>query len=427
VSHYRPYPAYKESGVEWLGRVPEHWAEGSLRHFTTRLDGERIPLNRETRSEMKGDIPYWGAGGIVDSIDSYLFDEKLVLLGEDGAPFFDRFRPVAFVTEGKVWINNHIHVLRVASSIRHVWLMHCLNIVEYQAFIDGSTRDKLTQDDMKTIPVVFPSTHEQDQILRFLDRETARIDGLIEKKQRLIELLKEMRQAVITRAVTKGLDPNVPMKDSGVEWLGEVPEHWKITKVGWLSATLTYGFTNPMPSEDDGPKMLTANDIGWGLVDYENARSTSQDAFTRDLTDKSRPKRGDLLITKDGTLGRVATHDGRPACINQSVALLRVIRSKVLPDFLASALLASVYQDKMAFDAGGTTIKHIYISRLAKMEVAVPNISEQQQIVDRLSASTEKIDTLTNKVDTSLRLLLEHRSALITAAVTGQIDVRDAA
>src|SRR5690606_31428610 len=211
-------------------------------------------------------------------------------------------------------------------------------------YMDFCTSSMMGAGGLKRVPtevinnftIAAPGLAEQAQIARFLDHETARIDALIEEQQRLIELLKEKRQAVISHAVTKGLDPTVPMKDSGVEWLGEVPAHWEVTKLGWILNELTYGFTNPMPTEDDGPAMLTANDIGWGTVLYEQARSTSEIAFREMLTDKSRPKAGDLLLTKDGTLGRVAVHDGRPACINQSVALIRPDTRIMSSEFLCS-------------------------------------------------------------------------------------------
>ena len=110
------------------------------------------------------------------------------------------------------------------------------------------------------------------------------------------------------------------MKDSGVDWLGDVPEHWLVTPIGHLCEVLSYGFTNPMPTSEDGPYMLTANDVDYGKVNYETARRTSMEAYRNDITEKSRPKKGDVLITKDGTLGRVAIHEGQEACINQSVA-----------------------------------------------------------------------------------------------------------
>ncbi len=170
--------------------------------------------------------------------------------------------------------------------------------------------------------------------------------------------------------------------------------------------------------------MLTANDIGDGYIDYDTSRRTSYEAFHQDLTDKSRPARGDILLTKDGTLGRVAIHDGRDACINQSVALLRVDSASVTPHFLLACLRGGVYQDRMLFDAGGTTIKHIYITRLAKMPLGFPLRPEQQAITSFLNTETAKLDDLTNEAQHTIDLLKERRSALISAAVTGKIDLR---
>jgi len=275
MSHFKPYPAYKPSGVEWLGDVPEHWEVKRLKYAVRCLDGRRIPLNSEQRADIKGDIPYWGSGGVVDYINQYLFDEELILLGEDGAPFFDRFRPVAYFVSGKVWINNHIHVLRNISRTPSAWIVHALNCVEYRLYIDGSTRDKLTQDDMKEIALPFPSNAQEAKIiLEILDRETGRIDALVEKKRRFIELLKEKRQALITAAVTGQIDvrtgkPYPAYKPSGVEWLGDVPEHWerlpiKYTALGATSLFLDGDWIESKDISGNEIRYITTGNVGIG-------------------------------------------------------------------------------------------------------------------------------------------------------------------
>ena len=165
-----PYPVYRPSGVEWLGDMPAHWEVKRLAWLTECLDGQRVPLNAQERNSMSGKYPYWGANSIVDYIDRWLFDEELVLLGEDGAPFFDGNREVAFAVNGKIWVNNHAHVLRPKPQVHPKFLASVLNCVDYRAFIDGSTRDKLTQGDMNTIPIQFPPLPEQRAIAGFLDR-----------------------------------------------------------------------------------------------------------------------------------------------------------------------------------------------------------------------------------------------------------------
>ena len=171
--------------------------------------------------------------------------------------------------------------------------------------------------------------------------------------------------------------------------------------------------------------MLTANDIDFGRIKYETARRTSEEAFGRELTEKSRPQKNDLLLTKDGTLGRVALHDGQPACINQSVALVRFDETKVIPRFILFALMSTGYQEMMLFDAGGTTIKHIYITKLAKMPIAFPSLEQQKEIVTRLTPWTLQFQRLIDLNRLAIDRLQEYRSTLITNAVTGRIDVRD--
>lgn len=185
-----------------LGRAIKSPKSLPLRRLVTCLDGQRIPLNREERALRAGSYPYWGAGSVVDRIDDYLFDEELVLLGEDGAPFFDDSRDVAFRVQGRIWVNNHIHVLRCRAGADAGWLRHMLNAVDYAAYISGSTRDKLTQEEMMEIRIPALGLHDQVRAreeLDALERRAARISQLISRQ---VPLLTEQRQALITKAVT---------------------------------------------------------------------------------------------------------------------------------------------------------------------------------------------------------------------------------
>ncbi len=201
-----PNVPMKESGVEWLGDIPAHWKVKRLSWLTKCLDGKRIPLNAEERGRMQGDYPYWGANSIVDYVDRWLFDEELVLLGEDGAPFFDKARPVAFRVTGKIWVNNHAHVLRPRATVDCQFLAHTLNCIDYRAFIDGSTRDKLTQGDMRGIPIQCPDVQEQRAVVAFLESENSRMDNLIKTVHEAIDHLKEIRTALISAAVNGKID-----------------------------------------------------------------------------------------------------------------------------------------------------------------------------------------------------------------------------
>lgn len=294
---------------------------------------------------------------------------------------------------------------------------------EIRNLASQETRDGLNQSMLGQIPVPLFDLATQRRIADFLDRETTRINLLIEKKQRLVASWNERSDAEVSSIVLQTERPESELVETDIDWLGRVPRSWQLSRMGWELQRITYGFTNPMPTEDEGPFLLTANDVNYGRILWESARHTSQHAFDHDLTDKSRPIKGDVLLTKDGTLGRVAIHDGRPACINQSVALLRPRKNRLTSEFLANILFSRRYQDRMVFEAGGTTIKHIYITRLQKMPFPVPTLDEQRAINAQVDATRRRVRLLGDKINTSVDRLKEYRSALITAAVTGQIDV----
>jgi type I restriction enzyme S subunit len=196
----------KPTGIDWMPEVPAHWEVIPLRHLSTCLDGRRVPLEASVREKMLGDIPYWGANQIIDHLNDFLFDEDLILLGEDGAPFFDRNKPVAFFSQGKVWPNNHIHVLRPKPGSRPEFIVHALNCVDYTNYVGGATRDKLTQSYMKAIPIPVPPKDEQDAILDWLAQECTPLDKTAERAAREIGFIQEYRERLIADVVTGKLD-----------------------------------------------------------------------------------------------------------------------------------------------------------------------------------------------------------------------------
>lgn len=201
-----PNAKLKPSGIPWLGDVPEGWPIAHLRYLTRCLDGKRVPLNGTQRGAMQGEYPYWGANRIFDHINAWLFDEPLVLLGEDGAPFFDIGKDVAFSVEGKIWVNNHAHILRCGPRITTKFLSHALNCVDYRIFISGSTRDKLTQQAMGSIPIQVPQLSEQQSIIAYLSVATSELVATTNRIQREIALIQEFRTRLIADVVTGKLD-----------------------------------------------------------------------------------------------------------------------------------------------------------------------------------------------------------------------------
>jgi type I restriction enzyme S subunit len=432
VSQYKPYPAYKDSGVEWLGRVPEHWSIVPLKWCFECLDGRRVPLNSEQRADIKGEVPYWGSGGVVDHIEKFIFDEPLVLLGEDGAPFFDRGRPVAYAIQGKSWINNHIHVLRPLMDYPITWFVHALNCVEYRHYIDGSTRDKLTQDDMKSISLVIPeSSDEARKAVAHLNRETVRIDALIEKKTRFIELLREKRQALITHAVTKGLDPNVKMKDSGVGWLGEVPEHWVIKRFRDICISISTGpFGTALGNEDyvtGGVPVINPSHIVDEQCSPDPDITVSAD--TAERLSFWAMRAGDLVTARRGELGRAAViFDEQDGWICGTGSLrVRPNPRQALTGYIHTVLQSRYAREWLNLASVGATMANLNESILGSLPLVLPpSTVEQERLLSSLATQSERLIKIEQKATLSVALLKERRSALITAAVTGQIDLREA-
>lgn len=201
-----PNVRLKPTGIPWIGDVPEGWEVARLRYLTRCLDGKRIPLNGTQRGSMQGEYPYWGANRVFDHINAWLFDEPLVLLGEDGAPFFDKGKDVAFAVDGKIWVNNHAHILRCGPRMTTQFLAHALNCVEYRNFISGSTRDKLTQQAMGSIPIQVPKPSEQQAIVAHICEATSELEVTTSQIQSEIVLIQEFRTRLIADVVTGKLD-----------------------------------------------------------------------------------------------------------------------------------------------------------------------------------------------------------------------------
>lgn len=443
MAKYRRYEEYKEAGVEWLDVIPNHWNTVSLKMLIDVRDGtHETPSYVEktdssyplvtSKDVTSGQIDLTDCKHISQQDYESIIKRSAVFEGDILMPMIGTVGSPVLVEERLEIAIKNLALFRTSENndkITAKFLHYFLNSKECSMQFSlegrGGVQNFVSLGTLRSLGLPLISLEDQVQIANFLDFETAQIDTLIEKQQTLIQLLKEKRQAVISHAVTKGLNLDAPMKDSGVEWLGDVPEHWDITKVGWVLNYLSYGFTNPMPTSDEGPYMLTATDINFNEINFEQARTTTNDAYENFITSKSKPEQGDLLLTKDGTLGRVAVFNSTyKTCISQSIALLRPNKKYVLSYFMEAALASSKYQKKMIFDAGGTTIKHIYISILAKMNLALPDINEQLEITNYLNSEIDKFDALILKAQRAIQLMQERRTALISAAVTGKIDVR---
>ena len=424
MSKYPSYDEMKDSGIEWLGEIPEHWGMVKLKYITSCLDNRRIPLNSSERSEMQGEYPYYGANGIVDWVNDFIFDEKIILLGEDGAPFKEFGKEVAFLINEKCWVNNHAHILK-ADGINPIFLTYSLNCVNYNPYLSGSTRYKLTQNDMKKINIAFPPLKEQQAIADFLDRETGRIEELIEKKEKLIELLEEKRQSTINQAVTKGLDSDVEMKDSGVEWLGDIPEHWSMVKLRRIiSKFVDYRGRTPTKTKSGIP-LITARNINDGKLNHEISPEYISKEDYKEWMVRGFPEVGDVLLTTEAPLGEVAQVKNPHIALAQRIILFKSNEVYIIDNYLKYHFLSRFGQSELLSNATGSTARGIKASRLKATRILIPSLEEQEEIADYLDQETNRIDNLIDKTKEQIANLKEYKQALISNAVTGKIKVTE--
>jgi type I restriction enzyme S subunit len=283
----------------------------------------------------------------------------------------------------------------------------------------------VTKGDLGAINVPVPSLPEQTQIAAFLDRETAKIDELVAEQRRLMELLKEKRQAVISHAVTRGLNPHAPLKPSGIEWLGDVPEHWEVSAIKRYAEKITDGAHVSPETENGVFHFVSTKDVGADSIDFENCLRTSEQSYESMVKTGCRPVLGDVLFSKDGTIGRtVVIREERDFVVASSLIIIRPTASILDSDFLNCLCQSLGIANQVDCFVKGAGLPRLSIQNLTKVVVCLPPISEQKAIAEFLESELAKFDTLTTEAQRAIALLQERRSALISAAVTGQIDVR---
>lgn len=426
------YPTYKQSGVDWLGDVPAHWDVQRLKALfelqnrvplegdgivTAFRDGE-VTLRSNRRTEgftnavqeagyqrvLKGDL-------VVHAMDA--FAGAIGVSDSDG-----KSTPVYSVCTPR---HPAVHVPYFGRLLRHIALSG------YITALAKGIRERSTEfrwNEASNVRVAVPGHREQQAIAAFLDRETAKIDALVAEQERLIELLKEKRQAVIAHAVTKGLNPDAPMKESGIEGLGSVPQHWNVTKMKWV-ARMESGHTpdKKVAAYWDGGEIpwVSLNDTGY-LKDHDFITDTAFQVTEAGIANSSAhllPARA-VVFSRDATIGRCAITT-RPMAVSQHF-IAWLCGPRLLPEFLLLRLRSMTQElDRLTT---GATIKTIGMPEVRTIATTVPPLDEQKAIVAQVTEQSATFDALIAEAERAAVLLQERRAALISAAVTGQIDVR---
>lgn len=441
---WKPYPAYKDSGVEWLGKVPEHWEIIRLKHlagndinvvqtgpFGAQLHASDyvdngVPLilirNVNNLKIDDSDIPKISEKK-AESLSSYRLEIDDIVFSRVGS-----IGRIAIVTEReKGWlISGQMLRIRIENpNLKNDFALYVFSSEVISEFVSyksvGSTRDSINTEILRNVPVLIPPIPEQFFITRYLDDRTQKIDSHIEKKQKLIDLLKEERTAVINQAVTKGLDPRAPMRDSGVEWLGEIPKHWKIKKGKYLFKILN-GFAPEQVefTENENNCYFRVDDLNNdknGLyLNSSKAKILAEDSVFYEKGIILFPKRGAAISTNKLKITFTK------CLFDTNLMGLLIYKELVVPEFIAYYLLSRKLDDI----ADTSTIPQINNKHMEPLIINVPPLKEQTEIIKFIESESAKIDSAVSIIEKEIVLLQEYRTALISEVVTGKIDVREA-
>jgi len=391
---YPRYPKYKDSGVEWLSEVPEGWEVMPIKRIALMKSGEQITSDD---IEDAGEYPVYGGNGLRGYTSNYTHEGFFSLIGRQGALCGN-----INYARGKFWTSEHAVVVIPTRQVSVVWLGELLRVMNLGMYSVAAAQPGLAVDTIVRLLVPVPSFEEQQSIVTFLDREIAKIDALIAEQEKLVTLLQEKRQAVISHAVTKGLNPDAPMKDSGVEWLGEVPEGWELKQLKW-AILFQRGHDLPLDNRQEGSIPVVSSA---GVVD------THSKAMAKGLG---------IVTGRYGTIGAFHILHGDYWPLNTTLYSIDLRDNNV---FFLVFLLSNIVQ-LMHMYSVKSAVPGIDRNDIHRIMIALPPKEQQQAIVEYLDTETAKIDTLITEANKAIALLKERRVAIISAAVTGKIDVRD--
>ena len=435
----KPYPSYKDSGVEWIGKIPSDWKVTKHKYNLEILSG--FPFNSKLFSNKKGfplirirDITSGSLNTFYegDYSDKYIVKKGDLLIGMDG-DFNVRW------WEGDLGLlNQRCCSIKESSTLNRKWLFYLLpnelKIINDLTYF--TTVKHLSNNDIYDSKTILPIKETQTQIVSFLDNKTQKIDQLIDLTEKKIELLKEQRTSLINQSVTKGLNPNVEMKDSGVEWIGEIPHNWLVTTVKILIGMGeveiqdgNHGELHPLSSDyvDNGIPFVLSNNIQDGQVDYVNCSKISKEQG--DSLRIGFSVEGDVLLSHKGSIGKVSIVENPPTeyiMLTPQVTYYRTKMSLLLNTHLKYYFQSHLFQEMiLLLSSGGSTRNYIGITNQRNLTVLIPPIDEQKNLVHYLDDQTKNINSTIKVEKNRIELLKEYRQSLISDVVTGKIDVRN--
>ncbi len=441
---YQAYSEYKESGSQWVDEIPTNWKVLSLKHILS------IPITdgpHSTPTFLDEGVPFVSAeavsGGYINfnKIRGYISEADDVL-------FSQKYRPqrndvymiksgattgiTAIVeTDERFNIWSPLAVMRCKNNYSPYFLLYYLRSESFQKSVQLSwtfgTQQNIGMGTLENLTVCLPSIEEQENIANFLGCETAKIDTLIEKQQRLVELLKEKRQAVISHAVTKGLNPKAPMRDSGVEWLGDVPEHWIVCRLKQIiksGSSISYGIVQPGEPLDEGVPFVQTTNMSQGTFELDDLQKTTTEiarAYPR-----STLVGGEVILGIRASIGAAYVVPEKFKGYNLSRGVARIIpNSRILSGYLVSYFGTGAVDRYWGLSKQGSTFSEVSIETVKELFLPVPPVEEQKLIYQWIEEKVSRINKIIDQAMEQTSLLKERRTALISAVVTGKIDVRN--
>lgn len=397
------------------GKLPEGWVETPLENIVEILDSMRIPVNnKERQKRIEGKdfnklYPYYGATGEVGKIDDFIFDEELIALGEDGVPFFDGQKNKAYMLYGKTWVNNHAHVLKAIQGLSHnKFLCYFLNQFDYHDYVNGGTRLKLTQANMRKIPVRFAPFSEQKIIAEKLDTLLAQVDSTKARLEQIPQILKRFRQVVLAAIVNGKLSTNT--------------EQWKVYSLKNLCVSISDGDHQAPPKSETGIPFLVISDVNKGKIDLENVSRWVPESYYLALKEIRKPSLNDILYTVTGSFGiPVVVNTTKPFCFQRHIAIIKPNSNLINYRFLLFYLESPQIFKHASDVATGTAQKTVSLSSLRNFELSVPSLKEQAVIVHRVEQLFAYADTIEKQVNNALTRVNNLTQSILAKAFRGEL------
>ncbi|MFK5915554.1 MAG: restriction endonuclease subunit S [Woeseiaceae bacterium] len=447
---YHAYSKYKNSVVEWLETIPEHWEESKLRYMFSfgkgltitkdNLLDEGVPCVNYGEVHSKYGFEVNPAINPLKCVsEKYLKSSKKSLLSFGDLVFADTSEDIdgsgnftQLTSNQDVFAGYHTIIVRPKDKQSSRFYAYLFDSQEFRTQIRYAVKGvkvfSITQAILRGIDIWLPALDERRKIANFLDHETAKIDTLIEKQQQLIKLLKEKRQAVISQAVTKGLNPNAPMRDSGVEWLGEVPAHWVVAQLKFNTLEMQTGpFGSQLHAEDyvvgGVPLINPAHMIEGTLVPD---LKVSVDKITQKRLSRHKLSEGEIIFARRGELGRCAIiTKEQKGWLCGTGSLKAKLNDKLVPAYAYLLITSDGVVSELSLESKGSTMDNLNTETLGRVRMPVPPEYEQNDILNHVIGISGKFKSLIGKAESAITLIQERRTALISAAVTGKIDVRN--